>query len=65
MKFFVHEFNPAHLLIDETKELEYKALWMTPIKNLGTSPELTFPEICEIETPETYPVKLSDQDQDN
>ena len=47
--FFAHEFNPAHLLIDETEELEYEALWMTPIKNLGTSPELTFPEICEIE----------------
>ena len=47
--FFDHEFNPAHLLIDETKELEYEAIWMTPIKNLGTSPELTFPEICEIE----------------
>ena len=47
--FFAHEFNPAHLLIDETKELEYEALWMTPIKNLGTSPELSFPEICEVE----------------
>ena len=39
---FAHEFNPAHLLIEETKELEYEALWMTPIKNLGTSPELSF-----------------------
>ena len=47
--FFAHEFNPAHLLIDETKELEYEALWMTPVKNLGTSPELSFPEICEVE----------------
>ena len=47
--FFSHEFNPAHLLINETEELEYEALWMTPIKNLGTSPELSFPEICEIE----------------
>ena len=45
---FAHEFNPAHLLIEEAKELEYEALWMTPIKNLGTSPELSFPEICEI-----------------
>ena len=45
---FAHEFNPAHLLIEESKELEYEALWMTPIKNLGTSPELSFPEICEI-----------------
>ena len=42
--FFAHEFNPAHLLVDETKELEYEALWMTPVKNLGTSPELSFPE---------------------
>ena len=40
--FFAHEFNPAHLLVDETKELEYEALWMTPIKNLGTSPSLLF-----------------------
>ena len=47
--FFAHEFNPAHLLVDETKELEYEALWMTPVKNLGTSPELSFPEICEVE----------------
>jgi hypothetical protein len=47
--FFAHEFNPAHLLIEETKELEYEALWMTPIKNLGTAPELTFPEICAID----------------
>ncbi len=47
--FFSHEFNPAHLLINETEELEYEALWMTPIKNLGTSPELSFPKICEIE----------------
>jgi hypothetical protein len=47
--FFSHEFNPAHLLINEIEELEYEALWMTPIKNLGTSPELSFPEICEIE----------------
>ena len=23
---FAHEFNPAHLLIEETKELEYEAL---------------------------------------
>ena len=45
---FAHEFNPAHLLIEEAEELEYEALWMTPIKNLGTSPELSFPEICEI-----------------
>ena len=47
--FFSQEFNPAHLLINETEELEYEALWMTPIKNLGTSPELSFPKICEIE----------------
>ena len=47
--FFSHEFNPAHLLINETEELKYEALWMTPIKNLGTSPELSFPKICEIE----------------
>lgn len=47
--YFSHEFNPAHLLINETEELEYEALWMTPIKNLGTSPELSFPKICEIE----------------
>ena len=47
--FFSHEFNPAHLLINEIEELEYEALWMTPIKNLGTSPELSFPKICEIE----------------
>ena len=47
--FFSHEFNPAHLLIEEKKEFEYEALWMTPVKKLGSSPELSFPNECDVE----------------
>ena len=47
--FFSHEFNPAHLLIEEEKEFEYEALWMTPVKKLGSSPELSFPNECDVE----------------
>ena len=47
--FFSHEFNPAHLLIEEKNEFKYEAIWMTPVKKLGSSPELSFPNECEVE----------------
>ena len=46
-----HEFNPAHLTIEENEEFTYEALWMTPVKKLGSSPKLSFPDDC-IETEE-------------
>ena len=30
-----HEFNPAHLVIDEYNENQYEVAWMYPSKNLG------------------------------
>ena len=32
---FSHEFNPAHLVINELVENEYEVSWMYPIKNIG------------------------------
>ena len=32
---FSHEFNPAHLVINELTENEYEVSWMYPIKNIG------------------------------
>ena len=47
---FSHEFNPAHLVVNEIKENAYQAEWMYPIKNIGARGEVFFPEICERET---------------
>jgi hypothetical protein len=44
-----HEFNPAHLVIDEINEHEYKVSWMYPIKNIGARAEIIFPANCERE----------------
>ena len=41
-----HEFNPAHLVIDETAENIYQVNWMYPIKNIGPRAEIVFPEVC-------------------
>jgi len=45
-----HEFNPAHLVINEIKENLYEAEWMYPIKNIGVRGEVYFPENCQRET---------------
>ena len=42
-----HEFNPAHLVIDELNENEYKASWMYPAKNIGVRAEVLFPATCK------------------
>ena len=44
---FSHEFNPAHLVINELVENEYEVSWMYPIKNIGARAEVFFPESCE------------------
>jgi len=38
-----HEFNPAHLVVDELIENEYKVSWMYPAKNIGARAEVLFP----------------------
>ena len=44
---FSHEFNPAHLVINELVENEYEVSWMYPIKNIGARAEVFFSESCE------------------
>ena len=43
-----HEFNPAHLVINESKveAFSYDATWMYPFKNIGKRAEVIFPENC-------------------
>lgn len=43
-----HEFNPAHLIIDqlEQKSNSYTATWMYPFKNIGKRAEIIFPDEC-------------------
>ena len=42
---FSHEFNPAHLVVDELADNEYQVSWMYPIKNIGVRAEVLFPDI--------------------
>jgi len=49
-----HEFNPAHLVIDEVTENEYQISWMYPIKNIGPRAEIIFPETCSSEAQSPY-----------
>jgi hydrogenase/urease accessory protein HupE len=49
-----HEFNPAHLVIDEIADNEYQINWMYPIKNIGPRAEIIFPETCSSETQSPY-----------
>ena len=44
-----HEFNPAHLVVDELADNEYQVSWMYPIKNIGVRAEVFFPDNCERE----------------
>ena len=43
-----HEFNPAHLLINEIDDIshEYSAQWMYPKKNIGQRGRVLFPSSC-------------------
>ena len=43
-----HEFNPAHLIIDQSDNNQnfYDATWMYPVKNIGKRTNVIFPDIC-------------------
>ena len=43
-----HEFNPAHLIIDQSDNNQdtYDATWMYPLKNIGKRADVIFPDIC-------------------
>lgn len=43
-----HEFNPAHLIIDQSDEnlSSYEATWMYPVKNIGKRADVIFPDTC-------------------
>jgi len=49
-----HEFNPAHLVIDETAENKYQVNWMYPIKNIGPRAEIIFPNTCSSKAQSPY-----------
>ena len=52
-----HEFNPAHLVIEESDSTNftYKATWLYPIKNIGKRAELIFSDSCQLDTLSPYP----------
>ena len=43
-----HEFNPAHLIIDQSDNNPdtYDATWMYPLKNIGKRADVIYPDIC-------------------
>ena len=45
---YSHEFNPAHLVIEQSNKSEYlyEATWMYPFKNIGKRAEVIFPNNC-------------------
>ena len=45
---YSHEFNPAHLVINEIEgsQYNYEATWMYPFKNIGRRGEVIFPDQC-------------------
>ena len=53
---YSHEFNPAHLVVDEIDEINnsYEATWMYPFKNIGKRAEVSFPEECKVESVDLY-----------
>lgn len=51
-----HEFNPAHLIVDEKTETDFKyeATWMYPYKNIGGRAEVIFPKECSSQSNDLY-----------
>lgn len=51
-----HEFNPAHLIVDESTETDFKyeATWMYPYKNIGGRAEVIFPKECSSQSNDLY-----------
>ena len=47
---FSHEFNPAHLVVNESEENIYEVKWMYPSKNIGSRGEVFFPTNCARES---------------
>lgn len=45
-----HEFNPAHLIIDQSDDFQntYVATWMYPVKNIGKRADVIFPDMCNL-----------------
>ena len=45
-----HEFNPAHLIIDQSDDFKntYDATWMYPVKNIGKRADVIFPDMCNL-----------------
>tara|TARA_B100000513_G_scaffold185101_1_gene106044 strand:+ start:73 stop:1017 length:945 start_codon:yes stop_codon:yes gene_type:complete len=48
-----HEFNPAHLVINEKEDFKYDVTWMYPIRNLGPV-SLSLPKDCESNSIEAF-----------
>ena len=48
-----HEFNPAHLIIEESEDFKYDIVWMYPIRNLGPV-DLSLPKDCESSSVEVF-----------
>lgn len=53
---YSHEFNPAHLVINEVDQVNnhYQATWMYPFKNIGRRAEISFPKECIVEYGDLY-----------
>ena len=51
-----HEFNPAHLIIEQVNQNNflYEAIWMYPYKNIGKRAEIIFPKICDKKSNDLY-----------
>jgi hypothetical protein len=56
LETYSHEFNPAHLIIDQSVKNAntYDALWMYPLKNIGKRAEVIFPSSCNIKSKDPY-----------
>ena len=48
LEIHTHEFNPAHLVVEQSKidTNKYEATWMYPYKNIGKRAEVIFSEVC-------------------
>ena len=49
---YSHEFNPAHLVINEVDDVNnhYEATWMYPFKNIGRRAEINFQMNVQLNT---------------
>ena len=56
LEIHTHEFNPAHLVVEQSKidTNKYEATWMYPYKNIGKRAEVIFSEVCTKSTKQPY-----------